>query len=149
MEKNGTMKRLRRDSESEVGQLVRGQGKEQEAVDRAYAGDIVGVAKIEDLHVSDTIVSDNGGGALAGFSCPEPMVSLAVEPRKRGDEGRISGALDKLSQEDLTLKITRDKQTGEMVVTGMSNLHLDIILGRLKKRFDVEVDTREPKIPYK
>lgn len=146
---NGVLKNIRTDTESKVGQLFRVQGKEQEQIDKAVAGDIVCVAKIEDLHISDTVVTGSDGVAFAEFSPPEPMVSLAVEPKKRGDEGKISGSLEKLSQEDLTFKITRDSQTHEMVITGMSNLHLDVILERLKRRFDVEVNTKEPKVPYK
>jgi elongation factor G len=77
------------------------------------------------------------------------MVSLAVEPKNQGAEQKLSGSLTKLMEEDPTFKVTRDSQTGELVVTGISNLHLDIMLHRLKRRFDVEVNTHEPKIPYK
>ncbi len=144
-----TVVNLRTKEKSKLAQLFRVQGKEQEAVDKAAAGDIVCVAKIEDLQLADTIGSGEGNLALAAFTCPEPMVSLAVEPKKRGDEGKIGGSLDKLAQEDPTFKVTRDSRTHEMVVAGMSNLHLDIMLERLKRRFDVEVNTKEPKIPYK
>jgi elongation factor G len=144
-----TVVNLRTKNKSKLSQLFRVQGKEQEPVDRAVAGDIVCVAKVEDFQLADTIGSSDGEFSFAPFACPEPMVSLAVEPKKRGDEGKIGGSLDKLAQEDPTFKVTRDSRTHEMVIAGMSNLHLDIMLERLKRRFDVEVDTKEPKIPYK
>jgi elongation factor G len=77
------------------------------------------------------------------------MFGLAVEPKSRGDEQKISTSLQKIANEDPTFLITRDTQTHEMVITGMSQLHLDVIRNRLKRRFDLEVITKEPKIPYR
>src|SRR5262249_1964627 len=80
---------------------------------------------------------------------PTPMFGLAVEPKARGDEQKISGSLQKIADEDPTFKITRDMQTKEMVITGMTDLHLRIVQQRLKRRYDLEVVTKEPKIPYR
>ena len=80
---------------------------------------------------------------------PTPMFGLAVEPKSRGDEQKISTSLTKIADEDPTFHITRDNQTKELVITGMSQLHLDVIQHRLKRRFDLEVTTKEPKIPYR
>jgi elongation factor G len=77
------------------------------------------------------------------------MVGLAVEPTARGDEQTLSGSLQKIADEDPTFKITRDMQTKELVITGMSQLHLDVVQQRLKRRYDLEVNTKEPKIPYR
>ena len=77
------------------------------------------------------------------------MFGLAVEPKARGDEQKISGSLHKIADEDPTFKVTRDAQTKELVITGMSQLHLDVVQHRLKRRFDLEVITHEPKIPYR
>jgi elongation factor G len=77
------------------------------------------------------------------------MYGLAVEPKARGDEQKISGSLQKMAEEDPTFKITRDSQTKEMVINGMSQLHLDVVQSRLKRRYDLEVLTKEPKIPYR
>src|SRR5262245_42797084 len=77
------------------------------------------------------------------------MFGLAVEPKSRGDEQKISTSLHKIEDEDPTFHVTRDAQTKEMVITGMSQLHLDIVQHRLKRRFDLEVITHEPKIPYR
>ena len=106
---------------------------------------IVAVIKMEDLRTGMTL----GELAMPPIPFPSPMVGLAVTPKSRGDETKLSGALDKICQEDCTFRIDRDAQTKEMVATGMSELHLQIIRERLKRRDKVEVDTREPKIPYR
>jgi elongation factor G len=129
--------------------LLIAQGKATKTVPDVIAGDIVAVAKIEDLHIGDTVGSHPGEPKLPLPSFPTPMFGLAVEPKTRGDEQKISGSLQKIADEDPTFKVTRDTQTKEMVITGMSQLHLDTVQKRLKQRFDLEVNTKEPKIPYR
>lgn len=126
-------------------QLLRVQGGATEAVDAAGAGDIVALAKVEELHTGSTL----GDVVMPALEMPVPMASLAVMPKTRGDEGKLSGALHKIVEEDGTLKLDRDPQTKELVMTGMSELHLQILRERLKRRDKVEVDTKEPKIPYR
>lgn len=128
-------------------QLV--QGKTLEPLAEAVAGDIVAVAKVEDLHIGDTLAANANAPKLPKPKFPEPMFGLAVEPKARGDEQKISSSLHKIADEDPTFHLSRDAQTHEMVVTGVSQLHLDVIRNRLKKRFDLEIVTHEPKIPYR
>ncbi len=149
VEDGQTVVNTRSGNKIKLAHIFRAQGKEQEPVKEAVAGDIVCAAKIEDLQIGDTVVMNGGKVVYRPFDAPEPMVALAVEPKKRGDEAKISGALEKLTQEDITFKVTRDSRTNEMVISGMSTLHLDVMLSRLKDRFDVEVETKDPKIPYK
>ena len=125
------------------------QGKTQKPMTEAIAGDIVAVAKVEDLHIGDTIATNANAPKLPKPSFPTPMFGLAVEPKARGDEQKISGSLQKIADEDPTFKMTRDTQTKEMVITGMSQLHLDVVQHRLKRRFELEMITKEPKIPYR
>ena len=125
------------------------QGKAQKAVPEAIAGDIVAVAKIEELHIGDTVAARADAPQLPRPAFPMPMFGLAVEPKARGDEQKISQSLQKIADEDPTFHVTRDAQTKELVITGMSQLHLDVVQGRLKRRFDLEVVTKEPKIPYR
>ncbi|MFQ5956517.1 MAG: elongation factor G [Candidatus Brocadiales bacterium] len=132
-----------------AGQIFKVIGKEQQAVERAIAGDIVAMSKVEEINISDTLCNSKKPFSFAPIAFPTPMVSLAIEPKSKGAEQKLSGALTKLADEDPTFVVTRDAQTNEMVVTGTSTLHLSIMLNRLKRRFDVEVSTREPKIPYK
>jgi elongation factor G len=125
------------------------QGKTAKTVTDAIAGDIIAVAKVEDLHIGDTVGTHAPVPKMSFPAYPLPMFGLAVEPKARGDEQKISGSLSKIADEDPTFKVTRDAQTKEMVITGMSQLHLDIVQKRLKSRFDLEVVTKEPKIPYR
>jgi elongation factor G len=134
---------------SRVGGLAAMQGKTQKAITEAIPGDIVAVAKVEDLEIGDSVTNHAGGPKLPRPSFPAPMFGLAVEPKARGDEQKISGSLQKIAHEDPTFQVTRDAQTHEMVMTGMSQLHLDVLQNRLKRRFDLEVVTKEPKIPYR
>ena len=128
-----------------ISQLFRVQANHTEPVDAAGPGDIVAVAKLEDLHGGSSL----GDLTLPTIVFPTPMAGLAVTPKSRGDEGKLSTALHKIVEEDLTLHLDRDPQTKELVMTGMSELHLQIIRERLKRRDKVEVDIKEPKIPYR
>lgn len=128
-----------------ITQLLEVQGAETHPVDAAGAGDVVAVAKAEDLHTGTTL----GDLTMPPMQFPTPMVGLAVTPKSRGDEAKLSGALHKVAEEDTTIHLGRDPQTKELVMTGMSELHLQLIQERLKRRDKVEVDTKEPKIPYR
>jgi elongation factor G len=129
--------------------IFRLQGKEQLPVTELSPGNIYAVSKIEDLSISDTLHSPQEPVKLTPMVFPEPMVFVAISPRSRQDEQRISAALAKLSGEDPTFKVGRNIETKELVATGMSQLHLDIKFKTLKSRFNVEVDTRPPRIPYR
>jgi len=132
-----------------INQFLRIMGKEQAPISRVIPGDIVAVSKVEDILISDTLCDPKHPVAFPPIKFPVPMVALAVEPKSRGDEQKISGSLNKLADEDPTFKVSRDRRTGEIIITGMSQLHLDIMIGRLKRRFEVEINTKQPKIPYK
>jgi elongation factor G len=139
----------RTDRSARTGGMLLMQGKTQKPVQEAIPGDIVAVAKVEDLHIGDTVTNKAKGPKMGRLSFPTPMFGLAVEPKARGDEQKISGSLAKIANEDPTFHVTRDNQTKELVITGMSQLHLDVLQARLKRRFDLEVITKDPKIPYR
>jgi elongation factor G len=143
------MANLRTGKMARIPGLLYVQGKQTKPTPDAIAGDIVAVAKVEDLRLGDTIGANLQAARLPLMTFPTPMYGLAVEPKARGDEQKISGSLARMTEEDPTFKVVRDPQTKEMVMTGMSQLHLEVIQQRLKKRFDLEVVTREPKIPYR
>ncbi len=128
-----------------MGQLLRVQGETTEQVDSAGPGDIVAVAKMEELHTGTVL----GEYLLPKIEFPTPMVSLAVMPKSRGDETKLSGALNKVVEEDPTFHLDRDGQTKELVMTGMSELHLTIIQEKLKRRDKLEVATKEPRIAFR
>src|SRR6185503_18783979 len=117
----------------------------------AYAGDLVALAKVEDIHVDQILHEPNATNHLKPIvpKYPTPMYSLAIEPKARGDEVKISGALAKLSEEDPTFKSTHDATTHEIVIHGVGELHLRVMLEKMKNRFNLEVTTKPPKIAYK
>ena len=126
-------------------QLLRVQAGQTEPIETAGPGEIVAVAKTEELHTGNTL----GDLTLEPIHFPTPMVGLAVTPKSRNDETKLSGALHKLVEEEPTLRLDRDPQTHELVMNGMSELHLSMIQEKIKKRDKVEVETHEPKIPYR
>jgi elongation factor G len=131
-----------------VGQLLSVQGKTSAHMTEAVAGDIVAVAKVDGLHVGDTVALRSDAPVLPAIPFPSPMFGLAIEPKNRGDEQKISAGLHKIAEEDPTVKVVHDPQTHEMVISGVSQLHLEIVQSRLRHRFDVDVVTKEPKVPY-
>lgn len=139
----------RTDKSARTGGLLLMQGNKHVTVPSVSAGDIIAVTKVDDLHVGDTVGNHPHPPKLPIPTFPTPMFGLAVEPKARGDEQKISGSLAKISVEDPTFHVTRDAQTKEMVMTGMSQLHLDVIQHRLKRRYDLEVVTHDPKVPYR
>lgn len=128
-----------------MGQLMLVQGNETENVDEAVAGQIVAVAKMDDLHTGTSV----GDLHVQSMPFPRPMVGLAVTPKKRGDETKLLSSLQKIVEEDPTFKLDRDPQTGELVVYGMSDLHLQVVRQRLARRDKVEIETHDPKIPFR
>jgi elongation factor G len=130
---------------TKLGPLLEVQASETHPVEEATPGDIVAVAKMEDLHIGTVL----GDYSLPEMKFPAPMVGLAVSPKSRGDETKLSGALQKVVEEDPTFRLDRDSQTKELVMMGMSELHLAIIRERLSRREKLEVETKEPKIPFR
>lgn len=148
--KEGTVLSARSGKSLKVSNLFRIQGGQQLAIDSASAGDIVALIKMDDLQVGDTLTDGKAGVLkLPPLKFPTPMIGLAVEPKSRNDQTKISGALHKIEEEDQTFHTTREAQTHEMVIRGMSDLHLKIIEERLHRRDKVDVLTHPPKIPYR
>lgn len=144
---------LRTGKTGKPGHLYRLQGKTQEEIKEAIAGDIVAVAKFDDLHINDTVCAVAGNNhaphpRVDPIKFPTPMVPRAVEPKTREDEPKISAGLAKIADEDPTFTYRRDNQTHELVISGMSELHLDVIQHRLKNRFKLDVNTHIPHVPY-
>ncbi len=139
----------RTEKSARTGGLFDVQGNKTTPLPEAVPGDIVAVTKVDDLHIGDTVGNHPHPPKLPAPAFPTPMFGLAVEPKARGDEQKISGSLAKIANEDPTFHVTRDAQTHELVITGMSQLHLDVLRERLKRRFELEVITHEPKIPYR
>lgn len=140
---------LRSNNQIKIPKLFKLFGKEQQPVAKLSCGDIGVITKVEELSVNDVIVKNKPKYEVISIDIPIPMVSLAVEPKSKDDEQRLSSSLQKISDSDPTFKVSRDRQTLELVISGISNLHLDIALARMKRRYGVELITKQPKIPYK
>ncbi|TAM38310.1 elongation factor G, partial [bacterium] len=132
-----------------IGQIYILQGKEQRQQEEASCGDIVAIAKLKETGVTDSLGLDKEQFLFEGMVFPEPAISSSVKPKSRDDEEKISIALHKLSAEDPTFKVTHDPQTKELIISGLGDLHLDVMVGRMKKRFNVTVDLGTPKVSYK
>jgi elongation factor G len=139
---------LSKDKKERIGQVVYLEGKKQQTVEEIGVGDIGAVAKLAETLTGDTLAQDKQGILLPTISVPKPMISFAVTPKSRGDEDKIGTALARLMQEDLTLKFHRDDQTKEFLVSGMGQLHVEVIVDKLKHHFGVDVLLTPPKVPY-
>jgi len=125
------------------------QGKEHVNVPEARAGDIVAVAKLKETMTGDTLTVKEHPVVLTKLVVPEPAIAYAIEPKAKGDEDKISTALHKLIEEDPSLRFQRDEETKEFHLAGASQLHVEIAVARLKKRYGVEVILHPPKVPYR
>jgi len=146
---NQSVKNSTKESLEKLGQIFYLKGKDQVQADSAVAGDIVGVAKLKDTDTGDTLCGDKDNVKFKKISFPEPAISLSIKPKSRSDEDKISGVLTKLSAEDPAFTMLRDKQTNELVVSGMGDMHLKTMINRMKQRYGVEVDIGTPKVAYK
>ena len=142
---------LRNDEKKSVrpGHILKSQGGENNEINAGTAGDIITLAKLEELKIGDLIHDGKVTGRFDMPAVPEPMFSLAIEPAARGDEQKIGSALDKLCEEDPCFKFKRDQQTKELVISGLGDLHLRIMLEKMQNRSKLSVVSKEPKIPYR
>ncbi len=124
-------------------------GSEQKDCGSAGPGDIACVSKVEDMEFGDILRARGEKWVIPPSAIPSPMMSLAVEPKSRDDEQKISSGLQRLAESDPTFNVERDAQSNELLITGMSNLHLEVMLSRLKNRYGVSAETREPSVPYR
>ena len=132
-----------------LAQLFELQGAEHEPADDLGPGEIAAVVKIDELHTSDTLTKGADDVTLPAIKFPTPMIGLAVEPKTQADQAKISTALHKIEEEDPCFQVHREEQTHEMVMNGMSELHLQLIQHRLEARDKVQVITHQPKVPYR
>jgi elongation factor G len=146
---DATVHNANRDTAERLGTLELLQGKSQTPVPEIQAGDLGAVAKLKETQTGDTLCDKTHPIVYPPLVFPEPATTFAMEPKTRGDEDKISSALHRLMEEDPVLRLSRDAQTHEMLLSGMGQLHIEVVVGRLKKRFKVEVNLKKPKIPYR
>lgn len=146
---DSTIYNATRDANERVGQLYMLQGKKQVQVSEISAGDIGAVAKLKSTLTGDTFSDAEEKVVFPPIAFPPPVFSRALVPKTRADEEKISSALHRLLEEDPSLKMERNIQTGQLLISGLGQIHFDVTLERLKHRFGVEVDVKIPKVPYR
>jgi len=138
-----------RDVPERFGHLLLLQGKTQTSVPEIKAGDLGAVAKLKDTLTNDTLGDKADGAAFPQLKFPEPVLSYAIEPKTRGDEDKISTSMHRLEEEDPSIKYSRDEQTKELLLSGQGQLHIEVTVAKLKRRFGVDVNLKPPRIPYR
>src|SRR6059058_5524944 len=131
-----------------LGQILLLQGKDNEPSDALCVGDLGAVAKLKDVVTGDVLVDHEVPVEPPHIDFPEPVMSFAITPKAKGDEEKVATSLRRLSEEDPTLSLRRDPQTGEQLLSGMTQMHVEVAVDRLKRRFGVEVELRQPRVPY-
>ncbi|MGH9161439.1 MAG: elongation factor G [Vicinamibacteraceae bacterium] len=145
---DSTLENLTRDTQERLGHLLVPQGKQNTQVSELRAGDLGAVAKLKETQTGDTLAEKTDDLTFPVFKWPEPLLSYAVEPKSRGDEDKISSALHRLQEEDPTIQSGRDPQTKELLISGQGQLHIEVTVAKLKRRFGVDVNLKLPRIPY-
>jgi elongation factor G len=132
-----------------IGQLLVFAGKEVDHVDEFGPGDIGAVAKLKETRAGDWLAERDEPIEMPRIKLPAPVMAFAVEPKSRGDEDKVLTSLRRLQEEDPTIDLHRDQQTGEQIVAGLSQVHVEVIVDRLRDRFGVEVTLKPPRVPYR
>jgi elongation factor G len=145
---DSTLVDVRTHNKERVGQLLTLQGKDHEAADEFGEGDLGAVSKLKDVMTGDLLLDADQQIELPSLDFPEPVMSFAITPKAKGDEEKVATSLRRLSEEDPTLQLRRDAQTGEQLLSGMTQMHVEVAVDRLKRRFGVEVDLNPPRVPY-
>jgi len=132
-----------------VGRLLKMHANKREEIKEVYAGDIVAAVGLKQVSTGDTLCDEKKPIVLESMDFPEPVISLAIEPKTKSDQEKLGNGLQKLMAEDPTFRVKTDEQTGQVVIAGMGELHLEIIVDRLKREFGVEASVGKPQVAYK
>jgi elongation factor G len=144
-----TLVNLRAKGKERMGSLLELQGKEHHPAGGFGEGDIGAVAKLKEAHTGDLFADKDLDVEMPDFGFPEPVMSFAITPKAKGDEEKMATAIRRLAEEDPTLRLRRDQQTGEEILAGMSQMHVEIALERAKRRFGVDIELHQPRVPYR
>jgi elongation factor G len=145
---DSTLVNHRTRTKERVGQLLILQGKDHAQAEEFAAGDIGAVSKLKETVTGDLLLAEDRPVEVPPLDFPQPVMSFAITPKAKGDEEKMGTALRRLAEEDPTLVLRRDEQTGEQVLAGLSQIHVEVAVDRLKRRFGVEVDLHQPRVPY-
>ena len=138
-----------KDNKERVGRIMKMHANKREDVEEAYAGEIVAVAGLKQVTTGDTICVESNPVILEEMEFPTPVISLAIEPKTRQDQEKLGIAMGKLAQEDPSFRVTTDQETNQTIISGMGELHLEIIVDRLKREYGVEANVGKPQVAYR
>jgi elongation factor G len=138
-----------RDTKERLGQLFHLDGKKQQPVPSALPGEIIAVAKLKETHTGDTLSDEKAPVVFPPLVEFAPVISFALGLKSRGDEEKIMSSLHRLGEEDQALKMSRDPQNNDIIISGAGQLHVEVIVEKLKRKYGVEVDLKAPKVPYR
>ncbi len=137
-----------RRAKERIGQILVPRGKEHEQVEELGAGDIGAVAKLKETRAGDVLATKDARVAFSGLKLPAPVMAFAYEPKTKGDEEKAVNAIRRLEEEDPTLDVHRDQQTGEQIIAGLTQVHVEVIVDRMRSRFGAEIELHPPRVPY-
>jgi elongation factor G len=143
-----TLVDARTHAKERMGTLLFQQGKEHIPAEQFGPGDIGAVAKLKEVQTGDLLLDREVATEVPGIGFPEPVMSFAITPKVKGEEEKVASAIRRLAEEDPTLRLRRDQQTGEEILSGMSQMHVEVALERARRRFNVDVDLHPPRVPY-
>jgi elongation factor G len=138
-----------KDKEERIGRIVKMHANKREDIDEVYAGDIAAAVGLKTVTTGDTICAKNAPIILESMDFPAPVISVAIEPKTKADQEKLGTALNKLSQEDPSFRVNVDHETGQTIIAGMGELHLEIIVDRMMREFSVQSNVGKPQVAYK
>ncbi|HEV2704850.1 MAG TPA: elongation factor G [Pyrinomonadaceae bacterium] len=138
-----------KDSKERVGRLMRMHANKREDIDEASAGEIIAIGGMKQVTTGDTVCDENKPIVLEAMEFPAPVIRVAVEPKTRADQDKLGTALSRLAQEDPSFNVSTDQETGQTIIAGMGELHLEIIVDRMKREFGVEANVGKPQVAYR
>jgi len=146
---DSTVLDTKKDEKERIGQIFYLVGKKQKPAGFVSVGDIAAVAKLKEATTGDTLSDEKAAIRYPEVGQPSPVVSFSLHPKSKGDEDKLNTSLARLMEEDLTIRYSRDDQTREFILSGMGQIHLEVVAAKMKRKFGVDVELREPKVPYK
>jgi elongation factor G len=138
-----------RAQQERVGRIVRMHANDREEVDEIYSGEIAAIVGLKNTTTGDTLCDPEHPVILEKITFPEPVIGLRIEPKTKADQEKMGIALHRLAEEDPTFRVAGDNETGETIISGMGELHLDIIVDRMKREFNVDANVGRPQVAYK
>jgi elongation factor G len=132
-----------------IGKIYRMHANKREEIDRVGAGDIVAVMGLKDTTTGDTLCADNAPVILESMTFPAPVIHVAIEPKSKADQEKLGTAIQRLAEEDPTFQVRTDEETGQTIIAGMGELHLDVLVDRMRREFKVEANVGKPQVAYR